>query len=78
MAIMDQLITQISQRANLPEDKARQAADVAVDFLDSRLPAPIGGNLGKWVQGDGGGEGGTPDLGKLAGGLGGMFGGKKG
>ncbi|HSU16277.1 hypothetical protein [Longimicrobium sp.] len=73
MSMMDELVGQISQRTGIPADKAQEAARTAVEFLDSRLPAPIGGNLAKIVQGGGGG---MPDLGGLAGGLGGMFGGK--
>lgn len=72
MSMLDELVAQISQRTGLPQDKAEQAARTAVEFLDSRLPAPIGGQLGKLVHGEGGG--GMPDLGGLAGGLGGMFG----
>ncbi|HEU4452470.1 MAG TPA: hypothetical protein VFR81_05390 [Longimicrobium sp.] len=74
--MLDELVQQISQRTGLPADKAEAAARTAVEFLDSRLPAPIGGNLSKMVHGGGGG-GGMPDLGKMAGGLGGMFGGDK-
>jgi hypothetical protein len=78
MAMLDELVQQISQRTGLPADKAEAAARTAVEFLDSRLPAPIGGNLSKMVNGSGGGGGGgMPDLGKMAGGLGGMFGGDK-
>jgi hypothetical protein len=75
MAMMDELVQQISQRAGIPEDKAQMAARAAIEFLDGRLPAPIGGNLGRMVKGGGtGGAGGLGDLGKAAGGLGGMFG----
>lgn len=76
MAMMDELVRQISERTGIPADKAEAAARTAVEFLDSRLPAPVGGNLAKLVQGGGAGGGGMPDLGKMAGGLGGMFGGK--
>lgn len=76
MAMLDELVQQISQRTGLPADKAEAAARTAIEFLDSRLPAPVGGNLGKLVHGGGEGGGGMPDLGKMAGGLGGMFGGK--
>ncbi|HEX8243837.1 MAG TPA: hypothetical protein VF541_10085 [Longimicrobium sp.] len=77
MSMMDELVGQISQRTGIPADKAQEAARTAVEFLDSRLPAPVGGNLAKLVHGGGGGGGGMPDLGGLAGGLGGMFGGGK-
>lgn len=74
MAMMDELVQQISQRTGIPEDKAQMAARAAIEFLDGRLPAPVGGNLHRLVN-EGGAGGGMPDLGKLAGGLGGMFGG---
>ena len=76
MAIFDELVKQISERTGIPADKAEAAARTAIEFLDGRLPAPVGGNLAKLVQGGGEG-GGMPDLGKMAGGLGGMFGGGK-
>ncbi|MBV9775351.1 MAG: hypothetical protein JO040_15455 [Gemmatimonadetes bacterium] len=73
---MDELVQQISERTGLPQDKAQQAAHAAIDFLDSRLPAPVGGQLRSMVGGGGAGGsgGGMPDLGGLAGGLGGLFG----
>ena len=74
MSMIDELVQQISQRAGIPEDKARTAAHAAVEFLDGRLPAPVGGNLKRLVEGGGAGGGGMPDLGDVAGGLGGMFG----
>ena len=74
MSMIDELVQQISQRAGIPEDKARSAAHAAVEFLDGRLPAPVGGNLKRLVEGGGAGGGGMPDLGDVAGGLGGMFG----
>ena len=80
MAMLDELVAHISQRTGLPADHAQAAARSAVEFLDSRLPAPIGGNLSKLVQGGGAGGaggGGLPDLGGLPGGLGGLFGGGK-
>jgi hypothetical protein len=77
MSMLDELVTHISQRTGLPADQAQAAARTAVEFLDSRLPAPIGGNVAKLVHGGGAGGGGLPDLGGLAGGLGGMFGGGK-
>ncbi len=74
MAMIDELVQQISDRAGIPEDKARAAALAAVSFLDGRLPPPVGGNLKRLVEGGGAGGGGMPDLGDIAGGLGGMFG----
>jgi hypothetical protein len=73
MAMMDELVQQIAARANIPPDKAMQAARAAIEFLDDRLPPPVRGNLER-LLGDGGGQGGGPDLGDVAGKLGGLFG----
>lgn len=73
MAMMDELVQQIAARTGIPQDKALQAAQTAIEFLDGRLPPPMGGNL-KRLTGEGGGSGGGPDLGGVAGKLGGMFG----
>jgi hypothetical protein len=75
MAMMDELVQQIATRANLPPDKAMQAARTAIEFLDGKLPPPVGGNLHR-LLGEGGGEGGGPDVGDIAGKLGGLFGGR--
>jgi hypothetical protein len=72
MAMMDELVQQIATRANIPPDKAMQAACTAIEFLDDRLPPPVKGNLGR-LLGEGGGGGG-PDAGDIAGKLGGLFG----
>jgi hypothetical protein len=74
MAMMDELVQQIATRANLPPDKAMQAARTAIEFLDGKLPPPVGGNLHR-LLGEGG-EGGGPDVGDIAGKLGGLFGGR--
>jgi hypothetical protein len=73
VSMLDELVAQISQRTGLPQDKAQEAARTAVEFPDARLPPPIGGTLAKLVHGGGAGGGGLPDLGGLAGGLGGLF-----
>lgn len=72
MAMIDELVQQIAARANIPPDKAMQAARTAIEFLDDRLPPPVKGNLDR-LLGEGGGGGG-PDLGDVAGKLGGLFG----
>ena len=74
MAMMDELVQQIATRANLPPDKAMQAARTAIEFLDGKLPPPVGGNLHRLLGEGGGAEGGSPDVGDIAGKLGGLFG----
>jgi hypothetical protein len=51
---MNELVQQISQKTGIGEDKARQAAEVAINFLKSRFPA-IGGHLDSFLQGGQGG-----------------------
>lgn len=38
---MDELVKTVSEETGLPEEKARQAAAVTVDFLKKKLPPPI-------------------------------------
>jgi len=68
MALIDEMVDQVASRTGLPKDKALAAAQAAVEFLDSRLPAPIGGQIKPLLHGEGGG------LGSVMGGLGGMLG----
>lgn len=74
MAMMDEMVKQIAARTGLPEDKAQAAARAAVDFLDEKLPPPVGGRLKGMLSGEGGGGGGIGGLGDAAGKLGGLFG----
>jgi hypothetical protein len=74
MGMMDEMAKQVAARTGLPEDKALAAARAAVDFLDDKLPPPVGGNLKSMLAGEGGG--GIGGLGEAAGKLGGLFGGK--
>jgi hypothetical protein len=74
MAMMDEMVKQVAARTGLPEDKALAAARAAVDFLDDKLPPPVGGSLKSMLAGQG--DGGIGGLGDAAGKLGGLFGGK--
>ena len=65
---MDELIKQVSQKAGISEDQAKQAVTAVLDFLKQHLPAPIAGQIDGILKG-----GGLPDVSK---GLGGLFGGK--
>lgn len=67
--MIDELVQHVAARANLPPEQARKAVDAAVEFLDSRVPAPFRGKLMQMAQGGGTGGG--------LGGLGGLFGGRK-
>ncbi len=67
---MDELVKLVSQKTGLPQDKAKVAVETVVNFLKTRLPAPIAGQLDAILAG-----GGLP--GNLAQGLGDLLGKKK-
>lgn len=51
---MDQLINTLTQKTGLSEDKARVAVDTVVNFLKSKLPGPVGGQLDNALSGQAG------------------------
>ena len=69
---MDELVNQISSRTGIPNEQAREAVQMVVDFLKTRLPAPIASQIDTVLSGN------TGDIASQAqqalGGLGGMFG----
>jgi hypothetical protein len=67
---MDELIKLVSQKTGLPQDKAKIAVDTVVNFLKTKLPPGIAGQLDAVLKG-----GSLPD--DLPKGLGGLLGGKK-
>ncbi len=67
---MDELVNQLTSRLGLPEDVARQAVEIILNELKGRLPGPVAGQIDGLLSG---GKG-LDDLGKAAGGLGGLFG----
>jgi hypothetical protein len=68
---MDELVKLLGQRFGLKEDTAKQVVTAVADFLKTKLPAPLAGQI------DGLLAGGKTDLGNLAKGLGGLLGGTK-
>jgi hypothetical protein len=69
--IMNELVSQIAQRTGISEDKARQAAEVAINFFKSKLPG-VGGQLDGVLHGGAAGSGAVSE--KVQEGLGGVFG----
>ena len=67
---MDELVKLVSEKTGLPEAQARQAAEVVLNFLKEKLPAPIAGQVDAVIEGGAAAQG----LSGLAGGLGGMLG----
>ena len=64
---MDELIKMVAQKSGISEDQARTATQTVIDYLKSKLPAPVAGQI-DGILGAGCG------LGNMAQGLGGMFG----
>lgn len=52
---MNELINTLVQKTGLPEDKASVAVDTVVNYLKTKLPAPIASQLDGVVSGEGGG-----------------------
>ncbi len=83
--MMNELVNEVASRTGLSPDQAQSAVTAAVEFLQARLPAPLGGALqsllagGSGDAGAGGGLMGTLEEGlegKAMSALGGLFGSK--
>ncbi len=64
---MDELVKVVAQKTGLSEDQARAAAQAVIDYLKTKLPAPVAGQLDSVLKGGG-------SMADMAKGLGGMFG----
>lgn len=51
---MQELIQNLKDRAGLTDDQAVKAIDTVKDFVKSKLPAAIAGNVDNWFSGLGG------------------------
>jgi len=49
---MDELINTVSQKTGLPEDKARVAVDAVLNFVKSKLPESVAGQVDSAVTGE--------------------------
>jgi len=67
---MDELVKLVVKKTGLPEAQAKQAVEVVIGFLKSKLPAPVAGQIDGLLAGGAAGN--------VAQGLGGLFGKKKG
>jgi hypothetical protein len=65
---MDELVKLVAQKTGLAPEMAKTAVVTVLDFLKSKLPAPIASQIDGILSGGGAG------LEGLAGGLGGLFG----
>ncbi len=64
---MNEIEQIVTQRTGISEDKAREAVQVVVDHLRSRLPGPIASQLDSYLQGEAQGNQGGSGLGDLLG-----------
>ncbi|CAG0963891.1 hypothetical protein ANRL3_01060 [Anaerolineae bacterium] len=64
---MDELVQVVAQKTGLSQDQARAAAQVVIDFLKSKLPAPVAGQIDSVLKGGG-------NVADMAKGLGGILG----
>jgi hypothetical protein len=65
---MDELINLVAQRAGISPEQAKVAVETVLSTLKEKLPAPVAAQIDGVLSGK------SPDLGAVAGGLGGMFG----
>ena len=63
---MEELIKQVSAKAGISEDQARSAVNTVLDFVKTRLPEPIAGQIDNVI---GGGAGVVGDIANKVGGL---------
>jgi hypothetical protein len=64
---MEELIKLVSQKAGLPEDKAKVAVETVITFLKGKLPAPVASQIDGLL-------GGGTQPGDMLKGLGGLLG----
>ena len=73
---MNELINLIVQKTGISQENAQKAAQTAIDFLKTKLPAPVAGQVDAVLAGDMSGIAGQAGE-MLKGKLGGAFGGQK-
>lgn len=66
---LDELIKLVSKKTGLSQEMSKTAAEMVLNYLKQKLPAPIAAQVDGVLSG-----GGTPDMGDLEKGLGSMLG----
>jgi hypothetical protein len=69
---MDELVDMVAEKAGISKSQARKAVDTVIDFLNDKLPPPIGGKLDDYAKGNVSQD----TLDQITKGLGGLFGNK--
>jgi hypothetical protein len=64
---MNEIVQMVAQKTGIGEDKARQAVQVVVEQLRSRLPGPLASHLDSFVGGGSGQDQQNSGLGGLGG-----------
>jgi len=64
---MNEVVQLVTQKTGISEDKAREAVQVVLEHLRSRLPGPIASQLDSYLQGGGQGNQSESGLGNLLG-----------
>lgn len=67
---MEDLIKQVTEKAGISEDQAKSAVSTVLDFLKTKLPAPIAGQIDNLM---GGGSSAAGGIGGIAAKVGGLF-----
>ncbi|MDC0719837.1 hypothetical protein [Nannocystis bainbridge] len=70
---MEELIQQIVSKTGISESNARSAIETVANFLKTKLPAPLAGQVDAALGSAGGALGGV-DVGSITSGIGGLFG----
>jgi len=64
---MDDLVQQVASRTGISQEQAREAIQMVVDFLKTKLPAPIAGQLDAALSDSAVGDAAQQALGTLGG-----------
>lgn len=49
---MDELVNMVAEKAGISKPQARKAVNTVIEFLNDKLPPPIGGKLDDYVKGN--------------------------
>jgi hypothetical protein len=67
---MDELVKMVAEKAGISESQAKKAVATVIDFMNDKLPPPIGGRLDDFLEGNASED----TMSQLTEGLGGLLG----